>query len=90
MSASAERFDLSNDNRRHVVPNPNGGWDVVAPNAQRASAHTDTQAQAIARAKEIVHNAGGGEVRTHGRDGKIRNSDTVAPGNDPYPPRDRK
>lgn len=81
---------MSNDNRRHVVPGDKGGWDVKKPGASRASAHTDTQAEAIARAKEIVSNAGGGEVRTHGRDGKIRNSDTVAPGNDPFPPRDKK
>ena len=35
-------------------------------------------------------NSGGGEVRIHRRDGKIRDSDTVAPGNDPFPPRDKK
>lgn len=81
---------MSNQNSRDVVPNADGGWDVKAPGGARASAHTDTQADAIARAKEIVHNAGGGEVRIHGRDGKIRDSDTVAPGNDPNPPRDKK
>jgi len=80
----------NNNNNRHVTPNPNGGWDVQAPGAQRASAHRDTQAQAVERAKQIVHNAGGGEVRIHGRDGQIRNSDTVAPGHDPFPPRDKR
>jgi hypothetical protein len=77
-------------NRRHVVPNPEGGWDVRAPGASRASAHTDTQAEAQQRARDIVRNLGGGEVTTHGRDGRIRDSDTIAPGNDPNPPRDRK
>lgn len=81
---------MSSDNRRHVVPNPEGGWDVKAPQAKRASAHAATQAEATARAKQIVTNAGGGEVRIHGRDGRIRDSDTVAPGNDPHPPRDKK
>lgn len=81
---------MSNENSRDVVPNGDGGWDVVKPGSSRASAHTDTQAQAIARAREIVGNAGGGEVRIHGRGGRIRDSDTVAPGNDPNPPRDRK
>ena len=81
---------MSNDNRRHVVPNPKGGWDVVAPGADRASAHTETQAQAEQRAKQIVQNAGGGEVRIHGRNGRIRDSDTVAPGNDPHPPKDKR
>ncbi|MEV7398623.1 DUF2188 domain-containing protein [Aeromicrobium sp. NPDC092404] len=77
-------------NNRHVVPNPDGGWDVKAPGADRASTHHDTQSDAIDRAREIVHNAGGGEVVTHGRDGRIRDSDTIAPGNDPFPPRDTK
>ena len=81
---------MGNDNRRHVVPNEDGGWDVKAPGAKKASAHTDTQKQAQDRAREIVHNAGGGEVVTHGVDGKIRDSDTIAPGNDPNPPRDKK
>jgi len=78
------------NNDRHVVPNPAGGWDVKAGGASRASSHHDTQADAERRAKEIVRNAGGGEVRVHGRDGRIRDSDTVAPGNDPNPPRDTR
>lgn len=81
---------MSTENERHVVPNPNGGWDVTAPDASRASSHQETQAGAIDRARTIVGNAGGGEVIIHGRDGRIRDSDTVAPGNDPNPPRDTK
>lgn len=81
---------MSSGNRRHVVPNPDGGWDVTKPGADRASAHTDTKAEAEARAREIVRNAGGGEVVTHGRDGRIQDSDTIRPGNDPFPPRDTK
>lgn len=74
-------------NSRHVVPNPGGGWDVKKPRANRASAHTDTQREATQRATEIVRNSGGGEVRIHGRDGQVRDSTTIAPGNDPYPPK---
>jgi hypothetical protein len=77
-------------NDRHVVPNPEGGWDVKAADAKRSSSHHDTQAGAEHRAKEIVENLGGGEVRIHGRDGRIRDSDTVAPGRDPSPPRDTR
>lgn len=77
-------------NDRHVVPNPEGGWDVKAPGADRASVHCDTQKEAEDRAREIVRNLGGGEVRTHGRDGRVRDSDTVPHGNDPHPPTDRK
>ena len=71
------------DADRHVVPNPDGGWDVTKPDSTRASAHTDTQAAAQARAREIIHNAGGGEMLTHGKDGTIRAKDTIKPGNDP-------
>jgi len=76
--------------RRHVVPNPKGGWDIKKPGSTRASVHTTTQQDAISRAREIVKNGGGGEVRIHGRNGQIRDSDTIAPGNDPNPPRDKR
>lgn len=77
-------------NERHVVRNPDGGWDVRAPNADRPSAHLDTQGDAIDRARQIVRNVGGGEVVIHDRQGRIRDSDTVPPGNDPNPPRDHR
>lgn len=76
--------------RRHVVANPKGGWDVKKPGSSRASTHADTQQEAVARARDIVRNQGGGEVRIHGRDGKIRDSDTIPRGKDPNPPRDKR
>lgn len=75
---------------RHVVPSPKGGWDVKKPGADRASAHEDTQADAEARAKDIVRNLGGGEVIIHRPDGRIRDKDTISPATDPYPPRDTR
>lgn len=80
----------SSGNNRHVIPSPTGGWDVKRPGSDRASAHVSTQQAAVDRARQIVHNAGGGEVRIHGRDGRIRDSDTVRPGNDPNPPHDTR
>jgi hypothetical protein len=77
-------------NERHVVPNPNGGWDVRKPGSTRASDHADTQRAGIDRARVIVRNTGGGEVVIHRPDGTIRDSDTVYPGNDPNPPKDKK
>ncbi len=71
----------------HVIPNPNGGWDVKRNNAQRVSLHTETKAEAIKGGRQISRNQGT-ELVIHGRDGKIRNSDSH--GNDPCPPRDRK
>jgi hypothetical protein len=75
---------------RHVTRRPDGDWQVVKPGASRPSAVAPTQAEAERRAREIVGNAGGGEVVIHRPDGRIRDSDTVAPGNDPFPPRDKK
>ncbi len=69
---------------------PEGDYAVRRPDATRASDILDTQAEAIDRAREIVENAGGGEIVIHDRHGQIRDSDTVAPGNDPNPPRDRR
>lgn len=81
---------MGKENDRHVVPSHDGGWGVVAPGSERASSHHDTQQAAIDRAREIVHNAGGGELAIHDRHGVIRDSDTVPPGNDPFPPRDKR
>jgi hypothetical protein len=69
-----------NDNDRYVQKRPDGKWEVVKEGHQRASAVTRTQAEAIDRAREIVHGAGGGELRTKGVDGRIRDSDTIKPG----------
>lgn len=52
---------------RHVRPTDDG-WNVMKPDATRASAHTPTQAEAITRAVEIVANDGGGTVIVHGID----------------------
>lgn len=79
----------SGSTSRHVVPSPKGGWDVKKPGSARAAAHEQTQSAAINRARDIVRKGGGGEVRIHGKDGRIRDSDTIAPGRDPNPPRDK-
>ena len=81
---------MSASKDRHVVPNSDGGWDVRKPGSSRASSHHDTQREAEVRAKEIVRNAGGGEVRIHDTKVRIRDSDTVAPARDPHPPKDTK
>ena len=73
-------------NERHVVPRDDR-WAVVKPGADRVSDLTDTQQQGIDRAREILRNDGGGELVIHRPDGTIRDSDTIPPGNDPYPPK---
>lgn len=74
---------------RHVVPHKDG-WAVKTPGASRAGVVKPTQSAAESSAKRSVAKEGGGEVRIHGRDGRIRDSDTVKPGRDPNPPKDKK
>jgi hypothetical protein len=64
----------------HVIPSHAGGWDVVVPGASRRDSHHETQHAAERRAKELLRQGRGGEAVIHGRDGRIRDSDTVAPG----------
>jgi hypothetical protein len=74
---------MSKPNAREVRPAADGGWNVIKPGGQRASAHYDRQADAIQRGRTILENTGGGELRVAGRDGAIRSADTIPPGNDP-------
>ena len=67
-----------------------GKWRVKKEGAERVSGYADTQKEAEKMAKGFSGNSGGGEVRIHGLNGKIRDSDTVKPGNDPSPPKDTK
>lgn len=73
-----------------MVPNADrGGWDVVKEDHKRASAHTDTKKEAVDRAREIVENLGGGEVRQANRHGQFIDSDTTKHGHESRA-RDRK
>lgn len=81
-----------NDTDRYVEPNKDrGGWDVKKENAERASAHTGTKKEAVDRAREIVRNEGGGEIRIANKDGVFIDSDTVSgPKHSESSTRDRK
>lgn len=75
----------------HVMKNKElGQWIAKKEGAERAVGYYDTQAEAEKAAKKMSANSGGGEVRIHSPKGPIRDSDTVAPGKDPCPPRDKK
>jgi len=78
-----------NSNNRYVVKHPRG-WAVKAANQTFPESVYQKQSAAEAAAKQTVSLLGGGEVRIQGRDGKWRDSDTVAPGHDPFPPRDKR
>ena len=73
--------------RVHVTPHTDGGWQTKREGADRAGSRHDTQADAIARAREQAIRERG-EVVIHRPDGRIRDSDSY--GNDPNPPKDRK
>lgn len=70
----------------HVVPHKNG-WATKKEHAQRAGVVTETQREAIDRAREQAKREHV-EVVIHGTNGKIRDSDSY--GNDPNPPKDKK
>ena len=74
----------------YVTPNSDGKWNVKREHAERASRTFEHQHEAEKEAKQYSRNSGGGEVRIQGTNGEFRDSDTVKPGNDPCPPRDRK
>lgn len=74
---------------RHVVPDGKM-WSVKREGLNQPESMHRTQRAAEEAAKVRQAAAGGGEVRIHGVNGKIRDSDTVAPGRDPSPPKDKR
>jgi hypothetical protein len=74
---------------RTVYRKPDG-WAEKRNDAGRAGGIYKTQGEAIEAAKQTLHKQGGGELIVMGRDGRIRSKDTITPGRDPYPPRDRE
>lgn len=81
---------MSKDRDRTVSRRPDGTWENKRNDADRASSLHRTQKEAEQAAKGMLKNQGGGELTTKGVDGKIRSKDTIAPGNDPNPPKDKE
>lgn len=71
----------------HVTPGDDGQWRLIREGADRASSVHDTQLEAIERGRELARESAV-DLRIHGRDGRIRDSDSY--GSDPFPPQDRK
>ena len=69
---------------QHVTPHPDGGWQVKAAGASRATVRTDTQAQAIDYGRQFAINQNA-ELFIHNTKGQIRGRNSY--GNDPFPPR---
>lgn len=61
----------------HVVPHPDGGWNVKSGGAKRASKHFNTKNEAISWARELSkhHHA---ELVIHNWDGTVSRKDSYA------------
>jgi hypothetical protein len=69
---------------QHVTPSPGGGWQVKGAGNSKATKVTNTQAEAIAFAKNIAKNKHS-ELFIHNKSGQIRERNTY--GTDHYPPK---
>ncbi len=81
---------MSKGRDRTVSRRPDGNWENKRNDAGRASSVHSTQREAELSAKEMLGNQGGGELTTKGVDGRIRSKDTISPGKDPNPPKDKE
>ncbi len=71
---------------KHVLPHGDR-WAVQTPGKSKPGSVHDTQKQAIDRGRESAATSGGGELIIHGRDGAIRQKNTIPPAEDPFPPK---
>jgi len=81
---------MSKGRDRIVYQKDDGKWANKRIDAEKASSAHQKQSEAIGAAKEMLKSQGGGELIVKGLDGKIRSKDTIPPGKDPFPPRDRE
>ena len=75
---------------RTVSRREDGTWANKRDDASRASSIHRTQSEAASAGKAMLAKQRGGELKVQGLDGKIRSKDTVPPGRDPNPPRDKE
>lgn len=69
----------------HVVPDPDGGWNVKKGGSSRASKHFEIKHTAEDWARSVSKNQGT-ELYIHKKDGTIQKKDSH--GKDPIPPKD--
>lgn len=78
---------MSKPQDRTISRRPDGSWANKANGNSRVTSIHPTQAGAQNAARGNLQKQGGGELTTKGENGRIRQKDTVRPGNDPYPPK---
>ena len=81
---------MSKGRDRTVYRREDGNWANKRNDGEKASSVHTTQRDAESAGRTMLKNQGGGELTTKGRDGRIRSKDTIAPGNDPNPPKDKE
>jgi len=81
---------MSKGRDRTVYQLPDGRWANKRNDADKASSLHDTQREAWDAARENLSNQGGGELTVMGRGGRIVSKDTIPPGHDPNPPKDKE
>lgn len=80
---------MSKGRDRSVYHRDDGKWVSKRNDKERGSVF-DTQSDAVSDARTKLQKQGGGELSIMGRNGKIRSKDTISPGNDPFPPKDKE
>lgn len=87
---SRKETKVSKGRDRTVSKRNDGKWQNKRNDKDKPASVHNTQKEAIEAAKENLQNQGGGELTIMGQDGKIRSKDTIPPGNDPNPPKDKE
>jgi hypothetical protein len=64
--------------QRIHITKKDGGWTVNREGADRKQDYA-TQTEAVEAGRKALRDSGGGEIIVHGRDGRIRDKDTVFP-----------
>jgi hypothetical protein len=81
---------MSRKTNRTITKRPDGSWENKKNISERASTVHKTQREAESAARRMLSNQGGGELAIKGVNGRIRSKDTILPGNDPNPPKDKE
>jgi hypothetical protein len=80
---------MSQNDRSVYKRKKDGLWANKKDNASKPASLHKTQKEAENEARTNLKNQGGGELKTMGRNGRIRSKDTIGK-KDPFPPRDKE
>jgi hypothetical protein len=81
---------MSRRTNRTITKRPDGSWENKKNSSERASSVHKTQREAESAARRMLITQGGGELVIKGLNGRIRSKDTIPPGIDPNPPKDKE